>query len=249
MAQESRVCVIDKQVWLGNEIRFFKEDDDFFFHAKDICDALGINNSRDLISKIKKKFGEATVAKNYARNSRNEKREAAFVEESIVYCAIIGRSNKPAAVEFTRWMGKVIKSVRRTGRYEIESERKKIDIESRKVDLELIKLSQQMFSDDARMMSFVQEKMASLMVSDQKLITNGAESLKTVSELMETRYNTKTILKNRIKCGRLVAKKYRLKYGEPKTTKTLCNGKICDIKIYESQYFEEILAWIAERLN
>lgn len=239
--------VIKTQIWMDNEIRYFERDDDFYFHAKDVCNALGIDNNRNIVTKIKQKYGDLSVQEKYAQNSRNQMRKSNFIEESIVYCAVIGRSNKPIAVEFQRWMGKVIKTIRKTGSYTAQSELQKLAIEKRNQDLEIISLANKMFGNDQRLQAIAQEYLANMMSNDQKLI-GATTRWQTVTEIMDDQYTKPVILKNRIKIGRYVAKKYREKYGEIKTTNKLVNGHNVPVNIYEEKYFEEILLWVAEKL-
>ena len=104
-----------------------------------------------------------------------------------------------------------------------------------------------MFGNDQRLQAIAQEYLANMMSNDQKLI-GATTRWQTVTEIMDDQYTKPVILKNRIKIGRYVAKKYREKYGEIKTTNKLVNGHNVPVNIYEEKYFEEILLWVAEKL-
>ena len=146
-------------------------------------------------------------------------------------------------------MGKVVVEIRKTGQYVPKKTDAEIKNRTLELDMDLVKFTTNLFPDDARMMCFVKEKLASMMSTKLMLEDSNKEEWKTVSEIMETQYKTAVVLKNRIKMGRHVAQKYRAKYGDIKTTQKIVNGHCCNVKIYESAFFEEIELWIAEKMN
>ncbi|MFS1538235.1 MAG: Bro-N domain-containing protein [Candidatus Phlomobacter fragariae] len=87
---------------------------DPWFCINDVCKALTVINSSDLLSK---QLDKARVEKIYLR-SDGQKRQFAFVNEPNLY-RVIFRSNKPEAKQFQDWVfNEVLPSIRKTGKYE-----------------------------------------------------------------------------------------------------------------------------------
>lgn len=89
-----------------------------WFVVKDVCDILGIKNSRDSLAKCLDE-DEAGVAKIYIRseNGVNQQREVQIVNESGLY-SLLMRSNKPEAKPFRKWVtGEVLPAIRKYGFY------------------------------------------------------------------------------------------------------------------------------------
>lgn len=99
-----RVQVINNEPW---------------FVAKDVCDALTIGNSRDAISRLDDdEKGVSVVATPYGEQQMN------IVNESGLY-NLIFQSRKAEAKAFRKWVtGEVLPSIRKTGRYELVQNRK-----------------------------------------------------------------------------------------------------------------------------
>jgi anti-repressor protein len=88
-----------------------------WFVAKDICDALGLSNSRVAISSLDE--DEKGVRKVYTLGGAQE---STVISESGLYALVI-RSNKPNARRFRKWItSEVLPSIRRTGKYEVAAE-------------------------------------------------------------------------------------------------------------------------------
>lgn len=104
-----RIKVIDGEPW---------------FVAKDVCMMLGIQNSRDTLSKVLDD-DEAGVATIYTRSSNGveQNREVGIINESGLY-HLIFISRKPEAKAIRRWVtGTVLPSIRRTGSYSVSNNR------------------------------------------------------------------------------------------------------------------------------
>lgn len=84
-----------------------------WFVAKDVCDALTIGNSRDAIARLDDdEKGMSVVATPSGEQQMN------LVNESGLY-NLIFQSRKPEAKAFRKWVAsEVLPSIRRTGRYE-----------------------------------------------------------------------------------------------------------------------------------
>ncbi|MBG6243604.1 MAG: hypothetical protein EKE20_18265, partial [Candidatus Symbiopectobacterium sp. Dall1.0] len=96
------------------DVRVQVINDEPWFCLKDVCDALTVINSSDLLSK---QLDKAGVEKIYLR-SDGQNRQFAFVNEPNLY-RVIFRSNKPEAKQFQDWVfNDVLPSIRKTGKYE-----------------------------------------------------------------------------------------------------------------------------------
>lgn len=83
-----------------------------WFVAKDVCDALGIGNSRQALTALEDDEKGVSIT-----DTLGGPQELATVNESGLY-ALIFRSRKPQARLFRRWVtGSVLPAIRRTGRY------------------------------------------------------------------------------------------------------------------------------------
>lgn len=96
-----------------------------WFVAKDICDILGIVNSRDALSRLRE--NEKGVA---ITDTLGGKQEMTTVNESGMY-ALIFQSRKPAAQDFRYWVtSEVLPALRKYGRYAIPGSKEQVRIEA-----------------------------------------------------------------------------------------------------------------------
>lgn len=99
----------------GNDIRFVGTWDNPEWIAQDICNVLGIVNSRDALSRLDDyQKGSFPVTDNMGRSQ-----VMATVKEPGLY-ALVLTSRKENAKRFQRWVFEVIETIRKTGRYELE---------------------------------------------------------------------------------------------------------------------------------
>jgi prophage antirepressor-like protein len=249
---ETQVTVNETQSWMGFPLRFGRdENSDIWFVLKDVCAALDIKNPGNVAARLRRDHGDVSIHIVDAQNSRGQMRKTPIVHEDYVYSYIVSKSRKPEALKFCRWVGSVIRVVRKTGAYKISTTQKEsLALERFKLDIELIKFAKATFTNDARMTHLLQEKVASLMMpgtSTQKLI--GGSLPLTVSELMERKWAQSNVLKYRCKVGRFVAKKFRSIYGEPLTTNKLVNGHTTPVKVYSRKYHGVVEGWISEKMT
>ncbi|WP_025322289.1 BRO-N domain-containing protein [Deferrisoma camini] len=98
-----------------------RETCELWFVAKDVCDALGIKNHRDAVSRLDEDEREGVGI----TDPLGGQQVATAVNESGLY-ALIFRSRKPAARRFRKWVtSEVLPAIRRTGRYEVDGLRRK----------------------------------------------------------------------------------------------------------------------------
>ena len=85
-----------------------------WFVAKDVCDVLGIQNSRRA---VKEMVDEDDVRKTYIIDNLGRKQETYIINESGVYSLIL-RSKKSQAKKFKKWVtGEVLPAIRKHGLY------------------------------------------------------------------------------------------------------------------------------------
>jgi prophage antirepressor-like protein len=99
----------------GFAIRAVESDGSEWFIAKDVCDALGIKNSRDAL----KKLDEDERHDVGLTDAIGRSQPTSSVNESGLY-ALILRSNKPKARAFRKWVtSEVLPAIRKTGGYSV----------------------------------------------------------------------------------------------------------------------------------
>jgi prophage antirepressor-like protein len=96
------------ETWNGRTIRFVKKDGEWQAVAKDICDALGYENSRDALAEHCK-----GVAKYYPLETEGGKQKMRVINEKDIY-RLIFRSKLPEAEAFQDWVYDIIKELRKS---------------------------------------------------------------------------------------------------------------------------------------
>ena len=114
-AQPTGLQVFNFNEKAGTPIRVQVLNDEPWFVAKDVCDILGLSNSRKATSALdmdERKDG-VTISDTVGRTNY-----ATVVNESGLY-HLIFQSRKPEAKKFRKWVtSEVLPSIRKTGRYE-----------------------------------------------------------------------------------------------------------------------------------
>ena len=253
------LVINETKVFLGSRIRYGEHQDEegqpvIWFVLKDVCDALGIKNSYDLKARLQKDHG-ACLGICEVTDALGRPRQTTIVLEDCVYSWIVPRSRKPGAIQFSRWVGRVIRTVRQTGRYErggvgSADVQNTATLQSAKArlleaNMQMITMAQTMFPNDTRLRFLAQEKLASMMGTQASAVSTVKPPL-TITEIMEKTYPVRFVQKNRSFAGRLVAKQYRLQFGEPPTTAKLVNGHSVSVKIYPAEHHPLIREWIHE---
>ena len=106
----------------GKEIRKQVKGGEVWFCAKDVCEVLGISDSRTATADLLDSEAGAVSMRIRSENGVEQKRNVMFINESGLY-QIIFKSKKPKAKEFLRWVtGEVLPSIRKTGGYVAPSE-------------------------------------------------------------------------------------------------------------------------------
>lgn len=94
------------------QVRVIEKDGNLWFVAKDVCDALGLENITNALKTLNKDELTLTILKSGGQN-----REMKLVNESGLY-NLIFRSNKPEAKKFRKWVtSEVLPTIRKYGMY------------------------------------------------------------------------------------------------------------------------------------
>jgi anti-repressor protein len=97
----------------GNEIRTVTKDGEPWWVLKDVCDVLGLSNSRIVADRL----DEDDVSQTYITDSLGRQQQTSIVNESGLYNVIL-RSDKPEAKKFKRWVTHVVlPTIRMHGAY------------------------------------------------------------------------------------------------------------------------------------
>lgn len=98
----------------GN-VRIILQNDEPWFVAKDVCDCLEINNSRQALSRL-----DADEKADVILNDGSQNRNMNIVNEYGLYSLVMS-SRKPEAKEFKRWVThEVLPSIRKYGSYSMD---------------------------------------------------------------------------------------------------------------------------------
>lgn len=101
----------------GRGVRTVVIKDEPWFVAKDVCDILGLVNSREAVANL-----EEDELRSVTLTSGGQRREMTALSESGLY-ALIFKSRKENAKRFRKWVtGEVLPQIRKTGKYEVAPE-------------------------------------------------------------------------------------------------------------------------------
>jgi len=96
----------------STEVRTITKDGEPWFVAKDVCTVLGLTKYRDAIARL-----DADEKRPLRVDTLGGKQAMTIISESGLY-ELIGRSDKPAAKDFRRWVRKeVLPTIRKTGSF------------------------------------------------------------------------------------------------------------------------------------
>lgn len=96
------------------EIRTISRDGAPWFVLRDVCDALGITQTKDVLFRLDEDEGDKIPLV----DKKGQPHKMSIINESGLY-SVIMRSNKPEAKRFRKWVtAEVLPSIRKTGRYE-----------------------------------------------------------------------------------------------------------------------------------
>ena len=111
-------------VYQENPVRMQVIDGQPWFVAKDICDILGLSNSRKAVAALDDDEKGVTTM-----DTSGGKQQLGIVNESGMY-TLIFNSRKPLAREFRKWVtSEVLPSIRRYGRYAAPGSRERLRLE------------------------------------------------------------------------------------------------------------------------
>ena len=97
----------------STDIRIVLKDNDPWFVAVDVCNVLGITNSRDALTRLKEYEKGVAIA-----DTPGGKQELSIILESGLYRLVL-TSRKPEAEPFQDWVcQEVIPTIRKTGSYQ-----------------------------------------------------------------------------------------------------------------------------------
>ena len=121
----------------GANVRTIEINGEAWFVAKDVCNLLGLTNPAAVI----KTLDEDERSRFYL----GRQGEVDIINESGLY-ALIFRSNKPKAKQFSKWLrSEVLPAIRRTGSYNKELEIKRRDLDLRGAQILQSMLDKQLF--------------------------------------------------------------------------------------------------------
>lgn len=107
-----------------HEVRTIKQNNDVWFCLKDVCDVLGLSNSRKVTERLNQKG--VTTSDTLTKGGIQKMN---FINESNLY-KVIFQSRKPQAERFTEWVtSEVLPTIRMTGGYNLKlTPEQKIDL-------------------------------------------------------------------------------------------------------------------------
>lgn len=137
----------------GNNVRTVMIDGEVWFVAKDICDVLGLTNSRQALSGLDDEDKKGVSID----DTLGGKQTMNAINESGLY-QLVFASRKPEAKDFKRWVtSEVLPSIRKTGQYSqegltnaqliLKQAQELVDLENRQIALQRQQLLQRKRTD------------------------------------------------------------------------------------------------------
>jgi prophage antirepressor-like protein len=115
------------------EVRSLLVENEPWIVAKDICDILGLSNSRKSITSLDEDERTDVTISYTSSNGVVQKRKVKAVNESGLYTLIM-RSNKPEAKTFRKWVtSEVLPAIRKKGYFGVRAEQKNDFVDARDI--------------------------------------------------------------------------------------------------------------------
>lgn len=126
----------------GRGVRTVVIEDEPWFVAKDVCDILGLVNSREAVANL-----EEDELRSVTLTSGGQRREMTALSESGLY-ALIFKSRKENAKRFRKWVtAEVLPQIRKTGSYSVTQKAPQTYIEALEALIEAEKAKQLLLED------------------------------------------------------------------------------------------------------
>jgi prophage antirepressor-like protein len=157
----------------SNQVRIEIINNKEYFCAKDVCNILEINNTKQALSRLEKD----DVILNDITDSLGRKQKTSFINESGLY-ELIFSSRKTEAKQFKKWVfNEILPQIRKTGKFEIQPP--KIDSQF------LLQLSQEM----AKKEQLIEEQKVTIKTQD-----NTIDAITNIQDSYSLREATKNLL-------------------------------------------------------
>ena len=224
-----------------NTVRTVLIDGEAWLVAKDVCDVLGLTNSRMAVQELDE--DEKGVSSVYTPGGMQD---MTIVSEAGLY-KLVFNSRKPEAKAFSRWVRhEVLPSIRQTGSYHIKEDKAALATQMKALDVERAKILQHMLDAPAAPLS---EESRAVIQHEMFKIVTGEQCLSMLPVVTE-KYYTATELGEIFgvsskKIGR-VAKSNGLKseegcssrYGQWRLSKSPYSAHQCSTFVYNTNALE-----------
>ena len=214
--------------------------DNPLFCATDVCRCLNIRNASQKCANINQDHVHVLPVDGGTRTML-------WVDEPGLYEMLFSCRRSPIARQFQEWVFSVVlPSIRRTGRYEMNSA-ERLRLQDR--DTTLVNLAVTHFSHDDQLMLLANEKLKTLLGGSGTTVTQQLLPMSVALE-MDGEFSPRDIAKHRSGVGRLVAREYRQMFGaEPQKTVQNVHGRQTRVNAYSPSELEQLLPMAKDHLR
>jgi prophage antirepressor-like protein len=209
-----------------NSVQVITIDAEPWFVAKDLCDVLGVKNSRDALTRLDE--DEKGVA---STDTLGGNQDVAIVSESGMYALVLS-SRKPEAKPFRKWItSEVLPAIRKHGKYETEQPKVLLTVEKMAIASEFVKTLEKIGYelDNPRFAQGIRDLVGDAVGLGQPILPQSTEQWIGVAERAEE-----------LGCSPVLVVKHRSQLGkwvkanglESRQEKRLCNGTQRPINLY-----------------
>lgn len=228
-----------------NHVRVKTIDDEPWFCAKDVCDALEIKNVSQATSTLKNEQ-VTSICNTYSGRHITKMN---FISEAGLF-KLIFKSRTEEASRFQDWVTEeVLPSIRKTGRYSLPDTAKSIEWDKEKYRIELARfiLTDACLNSDHQMKLYSKE----LICNALKGKSEKPIHLKDLTTLMQDMgYSALTIQMNRVRLGKIIKRLYKETFNiEPEYTLKHVNGADRNVLSYPPEHYDQIKEWIRSNLK